>query len=262
MSRPVLSSPTKALVLGAMTLGSAVATAAPIPPPMQWTLGGVSSISFGNAGVALTNPPVPLVTIADTGGFASLSFSPTPTPSVTAVATGFDAADNTGAFAQGVFRYFGVIDAPGDAIVPTTINVVANGSLFSDPGVTNFGSDARVQLEVFGTLVVPLTASPEGTRNGVFSTTRVVSVNTNQVFNVEMLVRAWTFEPGVDAIAFLDPYFFLDQRQIDLGYTLRFSEGAGNSAVPVPPAWWLLGTGVAMLGGRLWRTRTSGQPVS
>lgn len=229
---------------------------ADVIPLAGWNVtGGVSNVAFGNSFTLATNPPVPVVTISGVGGSASLLFSPTPTPAVIATASGYNAADDSGAFAQGIFRYFGEVTAPGGAVAPTTVNVIGNASLFSQPGVTSDGSDARFRLDVFGTLVFPLTFSVEGANNGTFAAAMTVPVNTNQTFYVEMLVRAWTFEPGVTATAFLDPYFFLDQSLVDLGYALRFSDGMGNSlaspgepgSVPVPAALPLFATGLGIV---------------
>jgi hypothetical protein len=241
------------ILLGA---GASNPAHADVIPLAGWNVtGGVSNVAFGNSFTLATNPPVPAVTISGVGGSASLLFSPTPTPAVTATASGYDAAVDNGAFAQGIFRYFGEVTAPGGAVAPTTVNVVANASLFSEAGVTNDGSDARFRLDVFGTLVFPLTFSDQGGNNGTFTTTMTVPVNTNQTFYVEMLVRAWTFEPGVSATAFLDPFFFLDQSLVDLGYALRFSDGMGNSlvspgdpaSVPVPAALPLFATGLGVV---------------
>lgn len=227
-------------------------TSAATLPPAGWVVNGVSSIQFGDNIVSMSNPPVPMVSVSGAGGSASLQFSPTPTPSITAAADGYDpAASNGSAFAQGVFRYFGQVVAPGGLVTPTSVNVTTHGSLFSQAG-PGFGSDARVKLEVFGISVVPLTVSTEGDNNGNFTRTMAVAVNTNQTFAIEMLARAWTFEPGVSATAFLDPFFSLDQTSVDLGYTLQFSEGMGNSLatspVPVPAAFPMFVTGLAGLG--------------
>jgi len=87
-----------------------------------------------------------------------------------------------------------------------------------------------------------------------------VPVNTNQTFFVEMLLRSWTFEPGVSAMASLDPYFFLTADQINQGYTLEFSANVGNfnpvTTTPVPAALPLFMSGLAGLGflaRRRWR---------
>lgn len=228
-------------------------------PLAGWNVtGGVTNIQYGDNVVVLTNPPVPSTQVSGAGGYARLEFSPTPTPSITATAVGYDpAAANGSAFAQGLFRYFGQVIAPGGAVVPTTINVVSHYSLFSQFGPGD-GSDARVKLEVFGTTVVPLTASTEASNNGSFSRSMTVPVNTNQTFNVEMLVRAWTFETGTTATAFLDPFFFLDPIQIDQGFTLEFSPGMGNlnaAATPVPAALPLFVSGLAGLGFLVRRRR-------
>jgi len=219
----------------------------------------VTAIQYGDDLVVLNNPPVPSVSVSGPGGgSASLQFSPKPTPSVTATATGYDTTASPGsAYAQGLFRYFGQVIAPGGAVVPTSVNVLTNFSLFSQAG-PGFGSDARVSLNVFGTDVVPLTFSTEGSNNGSFSKSMTVPVNTNQTFFVEMLVRSWTFEPGVSATAFMDPLFSLAPIQITQGYTLQFSENMGNgvATTPVPAALPLFMSGLAGLGflaRRRWR---------
>jgi hypothetical protein len=230
--------------------------------PMGWvTPLGVSNVAFGvdpSDIIVATNPPVPIVSISGTGGSASLQFSPTPTPTITANATGYNVADNASAFAQGLFQYFGIVDAPGGAVLDTTVNVTSTGSLFSEAGVVSFGSNALAKLSVFGTTLINR-VSDQGADTGSFSTTQVVPVKTNLQFAVEMQVRAWTFEPGMSATAILDPYFSLDQNLIDLGYTLRFSDGAGNSLavneVPLPAAFPLFVTGLGVIGLLGWRRK-------
>lgn len=248
-----------AIAIGAFVgvSGHSAARAGTIPAA-GWTL-GVTSIQYGDDVVALTNPPVPSVSVSGPGGgSASLQFSPVPTPTITATATGYDTTVSNGsAFAQGQFRYFGQVNAPGGAVVPTSVNVLTNYSLFSQAGLGD-GSDARVSLNVFGTDVVPLTASTEASNNGSFSKSMAVPVNTNQTFIVEMLVRAWTFESGVSATAFMDPLFSLDPILINQGYTLQFSENMGNAVAttPVPAALPLFMSGLAGLGflaRRRWR---------
>jgi len=227
-------------------------------PLAGWVL-GVTGIQYGDDQVLPTNPPVPSVSVSGPGGgSASLQFSPTPTPSITATATGYDTTASSGAaFAQGLFRYYGQVIAPGGAVVPTTVNVETNYSLFSQAG-PGFGSDARVSLNVFGTDVVPLTASTEGSNNGSFFKSMTVPVNTNQTYFVEMLLRSWTFEPGVSATAFMDPLFSLTPSQISQGYTLQFSANVSNAVAttPVPAALPLFMSGLAGLGllaHRRWR---------
>src|SRR5262245_53651767 len=90
------------IVFGASGINAA--TAAPLPTA-GWVAG--SGVTFGNDTVPLTNPPSGTVSATGTGGSASLQFSATPTPSITATTQGFDAADGSGGFANGVFTYFG-----------------------------------------------------------------------------------------------------------------------------------------------------------
>jgi len=80
----------------------------------------------------------------------------------------------------------------------------------------------------------------------------------NQPFNVDMYVSAESAESGVVAQAFLDPFFFLDQNVIGLGYTLQFNNGIGNSlatTTPIPAALPLFATGLGALGLLGWRRK-------
>jgi hypothetical protein len=156
-------------------------TAAIVIPDMRWTVGGVSNVAFGNETVSLANPPVPDVSIVRAGGSASLQFSPTPSPAVTAFATGYDLAADLGAFAQGVFQYYGVLETPGGVVGTGLLPVVATGSLASQASSTNNGSNAQARLTVDGINIIvggtgDLPASMRSMQAGSSSTHRAVVV--------------------------------------------------------------------------------------
>jgi hypothetical protein len=154
----------------------------------------------------------------------------------------------TAAEAVGGLNYFFSIFAPGGVVVPTSMNVTTNGSLLSNVGATSTDF-----LRINGTTVVNAT-SIGGNNNGAFTTSAIVSANlfTNVEFLIEMNVFAFA-NPSSTATTFLDPFLFLDQSLVDLGYSIIVSPGIGNSlevasATPLPAALPLFVTGLGGVG--------------
>ena len=134
------------------------------------------------------------------------------------------------------------------------MNVIASGSLLSNIGATS--SDF---LRVAGATIVN-TTSIDGNNNGAFTTSATVSsLFANADYLIEMNVFALAHSSGT-ATTFFDPYFFLDQNFVDLGYSITVSPGIGNSlelasATPLPAALPLFATGLGSLGLLGWRRK-------
>ena len=149
---------------------------------------------------------------------------------------------------KGILTYGAIVIGPG-GLVPVSLNVTVNGSLFSMAGPP-FGSFSHDVLKVnFQTIVDVL--SEQGANVGAFQKTIAVTVDANYQFGIEMQVNTLTQASGVSASAFLDPYLFLDPELIAAGYSIETSPGFGNtlpSNVPLAPAFPLFLSGVALLG--------------
>jgi hypothetical protein len=192
--------------------------------------------------------------VSSADGSASVQSTPTPVPGITSIATAGVTA--TAAEANADLNYFFQIFAPGGLVVPTSVNIIASASLFSSAGATS--SDV---LTVNGTKVVNAT-SIDGNNNGAFTTTATISsvfTNTPTDFLIEMSVFAFAHPSGT-ATTFLDPFLFLDQSLVDLGYSIIVSPGIGNSldvasATPLPAALPLFATGLGSLGLLGWRRK-------
>jgi hypothetical protein len=195
--------------------------------------------------------------VSSADGSASVQSTPTPLPAITSTATA--GATATASEALGDLDYFVQVFAPGGLVVPTGVNVIANGSLFSVIGATS--TDV---LNVNGAKIVNAT-SIGGNNNVAFTTSATVSsVFTNTDFLVEMSVFALTGPSGT-ATTFLDPYFFLDQNLVDLGYSIITSPGIGNSpasATPLPAALPLFATGLGSLGLLGWRRKKKAKALA
>jgi hypothetical protein len=189
--------------------------------------------------------------VSSADGSASVQSTPTPLPAITSTAT--TGATASASEALGDLNYFVQVFAPGGIVVPTSVNVTANGSLFSVIGATS--TDV---LNVNGAKIVNAT-SIGGNNNVAFTTSATISsVFTNRDFLVEMSVFALAQGPSMTATTFLDPYFFLDQNLVDLGYSIITSPGIGNSlasATPLPAALPLFATGLGSLGLLGWRRK-------
>jgi len=139
-----------------------------------------------------------------------------------------------------------------------SVNVIASGSLSSDIGATSTDF-----LRVAGATIVNAT-SVGGNNNGAFTTSAIVSsLYTNVDYLIEMTVFAFA-NPSGTATTFLDPYLFLDQNLVDLGYSIMTSPGIGNSlasATPLPATLPLFATGLGVI-GLLARRRNGKAPAA
>jgi hypothetical protein len=99
-----------------------------------------------------------------------------------------------------------------------------------------------------------------GNNNGAFTTSATVSsLFTNVDYLIEMNAFALAHPSGT-ATTFFDPFFFLDQSLVDLGYSITVSPGIGNSlevasATPLPAALPLFATGIGAFGLLGWRRK-------
>ena len=181
--------------------------------------------------------------VSDADGSASVQSTPTPLPAITSTAT--TGATGTASEAIATLYYYFDISGPGGVMPGASVNVIASGSLFSDIGArsTDF-------LRVAGAPIVDV-ASVGGDHNGAFTTSATVSsLYTNVDYVIEMTVLALSY-PSETATTFLDPYIFLDQNLVDLGYAIITSPGIGNSlasATPLPAALPLFATGLGVMG--------------
>lgn len=166
-----------------------------------------------------------------------------PLPAITATATANATAN--GSEANASLNYYFEISGPASPDLTASVNVFANGSLFSDSGTmqsTDF-------LRVAGVTIVNAT-SAGGNNNGVFTTSATVS---SLFYNVDYLVEMNVFalaHPSGTATAFIDPYLFLDPSLVALGYSVITSDGIGNNltvnaAVPEPSTWAMMLLGFA-----------------
>jgi hypothetical protein len=188
--------------------------------------------------------------VSTADGSASVQSTPTPLPAITSTATANATA--TAAEATATLNYWLNISGPG--VIPASVNVIASGSLFSDIGATS--SDF---LNVAGGNIVNVT-SIGGNNNGAFTTSATVSsLFTNVDYLIEMNAFALAHPSGT-ATTFFDPFFFLDQSLVDLGYSITVSPGIGNSlevasATPLPAALPLFATGIGAFGLLGWRRK-------
>ena len=147
--------------------------------------------------------------VSSADGSASVQSTPTPVPAITSTATA--GATATASEALGNLNYFAQVFAPGGIVVPTSVNVTANASLFSVTGATS--TDV---LNVNGSKIVNAT-STGGNSNVAFTTSATISsVFTNTEFLVEMSVFALA-GPSETATTFLDPLFIPRSKPRGLG---------------------------------------------
>ena len=188
--------------------------------------------------------------VSTADGSASVQSTPTPLPAITSTATANATA--TAAEATATLNYWLNISGPTGGNL--SVNVMASGTLLSDVGATS--SDF---LRVAGSTIVN-TTSIDGNNNGAFTTSATVSsLSANVDYLIEMNAFALA-HPSVTATTFLDPFFFLDQNFVDLGYSITVSPGIGNSldvasATPLPAALPLFATGLGSLGLLGWRRK-------
>src|SRR5262245_29123610 len=109
-------------------LGQAAALPVPIGPAF-WESGGVAFVTYDGTTKVLSGNVTngTTTTTGAGGGFAEIQVSIAPLPSITAIASGYNPAAssvNQAALAQGVFTYFGIVDAPDGLVKDTTVNVI------------------------------------------------------------------------------------------------------------------------------------------
>lgn len=252
--------------LSVALLAGASAVAAFVPSQADAT-----SLAFWGGSFVVINGPAGFNEVTFTGtstfgnqsvssadGSASVQSTPTPVPAITSTAT--SGATATASEAIGDLNYFAQVFAPGGIVVPTSLNITANASLFSVSGATS--TDL---LRVNGANIVNAT-SVGGNNNVAFTTSATISsVFTNTEFLVEMSVFALAPGSSNTATTFLDPYFFLDQNLVDLGYSIIVSPGIGNSlasATPLPAALPLFATGLGSLGLLGWRRKKKARALA
>jgi hypothetical protein len=231
-----------ALLAGASAIAAFVPSQAEAVPVAFWSGSSVTvngSAGFNTMGITAFGTQ----SVSDADGSASVQSTPTPLPAITSMAT--TGATGTASEATATLYYYFDISGPGGIMPGASVNVIASGSLFSDIGATSTDF-----LRVAGATIVNAT-SVGGNNNGAFTTSATVSP---LYFNVDYLVEKTVFafaNPSGTATTFLDPYFFLDQNLVDLGYSIITSPGIGNSlasATPLPAALPLFAGGLGMMG--------------
>lgn len=176
-----------------------------------------------------------------TDGSASVQSTATPVPAITSKAT----ATGT-AFANATLYYWFAISGPASDQT-ASVNLIANSSLFS-----TIGGTSSELLRVNGGSIVNA-RSDDGSNNRAFTTSATVSgLSYNHDYLIEMNVFAFAHPLGT-ATTFLDPYLFLDQSLLTLGYSIITSDGIGNTltvnaAVPEPSTWAMMILGFAGVG--------------
>src|ERR1700730_8778863 len=175
-----------ALLLGvgasaAAVFGGPTQARADIIPPAIW---GAGSIVAMGATVGTYTDFTNTTTFgtrlqSSVDGFAEVQSAATPVPTITATASGNNA--NQGALAEGhLYYYVEVVGGSGSPLV--SLDVVANGSLFSMAPNQLFGSTSVDKLFVNGTTIFDK-ISDQGSNTGAFTSTTTVQVFANQVFH-------------------------------------------------------------------------------
>jgi hypothetical protein len=239
-----------AVLAGASAIAALVPSQAEAVPVASW--GGFVTVNGGDPTQSANITTFGTRAVSSADGSASVQSTPTPLPAMTATATANVSAGGSEAF--GSLNYFFEISGPASNSL--SVNVFANGSLFSDSGTmqsTDF-------LRVAATTIVN-TTSVGGNNNGAFTRSATLSgLSYNVDYLVEMNVTALAHPSGT-ATTFLDPYLFLDPSLVALGYSIITSDGIGNNltvnaAVPEPSTWAMMLLGFAGIGFMAYR-RTS-----
>ncbi|HSQ95234.1 MAG TPA: PEPxxWA-CTERM sorting domain-containing protein [Croceibacterium sp.] len=236
-----------ALVAGAAATAALVPSKAEAVVPVA-TWGGFVSVA-GPQGF----PDNPISSygnhsVSSPDGSASVQSVATPLPAITSTATANADAYGSEAFAY-LWYYFAI---SGPASSSLSVNVFANGSLFSDVGTTLNPMQSTDFLRVAGSTIVNAT-SLNGNNNGAFSTSQTLTgLIYDQPYFIEMNVTAIA-RPSGTATSFLDPYLSLDPSLVAQGYSIITSEGIGNSltvnsAVPEPSTWAMMLFGFGGIG--------------
>jgi hypothetical protein len=237
------------VLAGASAIAALVPSQAEAVPVASWggfvTVTGTAPTQSANIATFGTQA------VSSADGTASVQSNPTPLPALTATATANASAN--GSNALGTLNYFFEISGPQANSL--SVNVLANGSLFSDSGTMH----STAFLRVNGTTIVN-TTSDGGNNNGAFTTSATLSgLSYNTPYLVEMNVSALAHPSGT-ATAFLDPYLFLDPSLVALGDSIITSDGIGNNltvnaAVPEPSTWAMMILGFFGVGFMGYRRR-------
>lgn len=230
-----------ALLTGASALAALMPSQAMAVPVASW--GGFVTLAApsGSFETDITTFGNPSASVSSAAGSASVQSTPTPLPAITSTATANATANGSEAYAT-LNYYFEIFGAASSSV---SVNVFANGSLFTDSGPMT----SVDYLTVNGATIVNATSSG-GINNGAFTTSATVSsLFANTPYLVYMNVVALAHPSGT-ATAFLDPYLFLDPSLVAQGYSIITSDGIGNnlsvnSAVPEPSTWAMLLVGFA-----------------
>jgi len=163
----------------------------------------------------------------------------------------------TGADANSDFSYEFEVVAPGGGLDPATIDMVSTlQDVSPEPSTTGpYIAQAWGALELGEYLsggTIAEWETPENASGVIVSGTtdvdQAISISTDTIYQVIVGVHAESNVAGDTAYASVDPIISLDPSDPNSSlYTLVFSEGV-TSPVPLPPALWLLLSGLAGLG--------------
>ncbi len=237
-----------ALLTGTSAIAALMPSQAGAVPVSSW--GGFVSLAAPSGSFNNTISSFGSQSVSSAAGSASVQSTPTPLPAITSTATANATANGSEAFAS--LNYYFEISGPASNSL--SVNVFANGSLFSDSGTMQSTDFLRVN----GTTIVNAT-SFGGSNNGAFTRSATLSgLSYNVAYFIEMNVTAIAHPSGT-ATAFLDPYLFLDPSLVEQGYSIITSPGIGNSltsAVPEPSTWAMMVLGFTGVGFMAYRRKS------
>jgi len=206
----------------------------------------------------------------DKGPFGVVGFNSfgRPSPFIEAVVD-IDAPAGTplvSAGSSGLLDYFVQIVSPISMTMGVAIDV--NGAVTGTASASSF--DATYSLESSWALYESATSGVQlardilrtdlrtGTLHDSFSRTVVVNLETNHVYRVTLVASARADARAghdVEAVAWIDPVFsFVPGVDLSL-VSFDFSDGIGNSPVPLPSSLALLGSGLLAAGRSMRRSR-------
>lgn len=256
-----------ALLAGASAVAALVPSQAEATTVAVWS--GFVAVSTGFGAFA----PSQSATISTVGpwavssadGSASVQSTATPLPAMTATATANPTALGAQAFDK--LDYWFAISGPASSDPTASVNILANGSVFSGSGSTQ----STAFMSVNGQTIVNAN-SFGGTNTGAFTTptTTISGLFFNHDYLIDMNVTALVHPTGSapgTATTFLDPYLFLDPSLVAQGYSIVVSDGIGNdltlnAAVPEPSTWAMLLIGFAGLGFMAYRRKSKPESLA
>jgi hypothetical protein len=237
-----------AVLAGASAIAGLMPSQAEAMPVASW--GGFVTLAAPSGSFETDITTFGNSSVSSAAGSASVQSTPTPLPAITSTAT--SSANANGSEAYATLNYYFEISGPASSSL--SVNVFANGSLFTDSGPMT----SVDYLTVNGTAIVNATSSG-GNNNGVFTRSATVSsLFANTPYLVYMNVVALAHPSGT-ATAFLDPYLSLDPSLLARGYSIITSDGIGNSvtsAVPEPTTWAMLLLGFSGVGFMAYRRKS------